>query len=109
VSKGLAGATLDFYLAERRNVKAAKRFLGAARSSGRPRSRPTINCSTTFFTRIDRFSEVGKFPCPVLAENAPVRTTKVVLAAAHLDHDPGHCGRRHRNVSRHRPARFSGG
>ncbi|MFL5338120.1 MAG: hypothetical protein ACJ8H8_34370 [Geminicoccaceae bacterium] len=28
----------------------------------------------------------------------PVRTTKVVLAAAHLDHDPAHCGRRHRNV-----------
>ena len=26
------------------------------------------------------------------------RTTKVVLAAAHLDHDPAHCGRRHRNV-----------
>ena len=25
-------------------------------------------------------------------------TTKVVLAAAHLDHDPAHCGRRHRNV-----------
>jgi hypothetical protein len=22
----------------------------------------------------------------------------VVLAAAHLDHDPSHCGRRHRNV-----------
>ena len=29
---------------------------------------------------------------------APLRTTKVVLAAAHLDHDPAHCGRRHRNV-----------
>ena len=27
-----------------------------------------------------------------------VRTTRVVLAAAHLDHDPAHCGRRHRNV-----------
>ena len=25
-------------------------------------------------------------------------TTKVVLAAAHLDHDPAHCGRKHRNV-----------
>jgi hypothetical protein len=24
--------------------------------------------------------------------------TKVVLAAAHLDHNPAHCGRRHRNV-----------
>ena len=28
----------------------------------------------------------------------PVRTTRVVLAAAHLDHDPAHCGHRHRNV-----------
>jgi hypothetical protein len=33
-----------------------------------------------------------------LVEAAPIRTTKVVLAAAHLDHDPAHCGRRHRNV-----------
>ena len=40
-----------------------------------------------------------RVPSPVLAEDAaPVRTTRVVLAAAHLDHDPGHCGRRHRNV-----------
>ena len=39
-----------------------------------------------------------KVPSPALAEAAPVRTTKVVLAAAHLDHDPAHCGRRHRNV-----------
>jgi len=35
-------------------------------------------------------------PCP--ADTAPVRTTRVVLTAAHLDHDPAHCGRRHRNV-----------
>jgi len=28
----------------------------------------------------------------------PVRTTRAVLAAAHLDHDPAHCGRKHRNV-----------
>ena len=27
-------------------------------------------------------------PSPGLAEGPPVRTTKVVLAAAHLDHDP---------------------
>ena len=39
-----------------------------------------------------------KSPCPAPAEQEPPRTTKVVLAAAHLDHDPGHCGRRHRNV-----------
>ena len=39
-----------------------------------------------------------KVPSPALAEHAPVRTTKVVLAAAHLDHDPAHCGRKHRNV-----------
>ena len=25
-------------------------------------------------------------------------TTRVVLAAAHLDHDPSHCGPRHRNL-----------
>ena len=35
---------------------------------------------------------------PSPTPDAPVRTTKVVLAAAHLDHDPAHCGRRHRNV-----------
>ena len=29
-----------------------------------------------------------RVPCPALAEDEPVRTTKVVLAAAHLDHDP---------------------
>ena len=39
-----------------------------------------------------------KVPSPALPEDAPIRTTKVVLAAAHLDHDPAHCGRRHRNV-----------
>ena len=39
-----------------------------------------------------------EIPCPAAAEEQPSRTTKVVLAAAHLDHDPGHCGRRHRNV-----------
>ena len=27
-----------------------------------------------------------------------LRTTHVILAAAHLDHDPAHCGRKHRNV-----------
>ena len=37
-----------------------------------------------------------KVPSP--APDVPLRTTKVVLAAAHLDHDPAHCGRRHRNV-----------
>ena len=35
---------------------------------------------------------------PRLPQDVPLRTTKVVLAAAHLDHDPAHCGRRHRNV-----------
>jgi hypothetical protein len=35
---------------------------------------------------------------PVPTEAQPIRTTKVVLAAAHLDHDPSHCGRRHRNI-----------
>ena len=39
-----------------------------------------------------------EIPCPAAAEEQPSRTTKVVLAAAHLDHDPAHCGRRHRNV-----------
>ena len=38
----------------------------------------------------------GPLACP--GRGAPVRTTRVVLAAAHLDHDPAHCGRRHRNV-----------
>ena len=35
---------------------------------------------------------------PVPTEAQPLRTTKVVLAAAHLNHDPSHCGRRHRNL-----------
>ena len=26
------------------------------------------------------------------------RSTKVILAAAHLDHDPSHCGHKHRNI-----------
>ena len=39
-----------------------------------------------------------KVPSPALAEDTQIRTTKVVLAAAHLDHDPAHCGRKHRNV-----------
>ena len=34
-----------------------------------------------------------KSPCPAPAELEPARTTKVVLAAAHFDHYPGHCGR----------------
>ena len=34
-----------------------------------------------------------RIPSPALPEDMPVRTTKVVLAAAHLDHDPGRCGR----------------
>lgn len=37
-------------------------------------------------------------PSPALDAVSPPRTTKVVLAAAHLDHDPSHCGRRHRNL-----------
>jgi len=37
-------------------------------------------------------------PYPAPAEAQPVRTTKVALAAAHLDDDPTHCGWRHRNV-----------
>ena len=39
-----------------------------------------------------------KISSPVLTENPPLRSTKVVLAAAHLDHNPAHCGRRHRNI-----------
>ena len=35
---------------------------------------------------------------PVPAEDQPISTTKVVLAAAHLDHDPSHRGRRHHNI-----------
>lgn len=32
------------------------------------------------------------------ASQTPQATTRVVLAAAHLDHDPSHCGPRHRNL-----------
>ena len=39
-----------------------------------------------------------KIPSPVPIEKASMRMTKVVLAAAHLDHDPTHCGRRHGNI-----------
>ena len=41
---------------------------------------------------------------PALAEDRAIRTTKVVLAAAHLDHDPSHCGRQHSNVKSTLPA-----
>lgn len=40
----------------------------------------------------------GKAPSPAPGTDAGVRTTKVVLAAAHLDHNPSHCGRKHRNI-----------
>jgi hypothetical protein len=48
--------------------------------------------------RVWRDGRGRRVPCPPadLAETA--RTTRVVLAAAHLDHDPTHCGRRHRNL-----------
>jgi len=39
-----------------------------------------------------------RVPSPARLEDVSVRTTKVVLAAAHLDHNPGRCGPRHRNV-----------
>lgn len=35
---------------------------------------------------------------PVPMTVSAIRTTRVVLAAAHLDHDPTHCGRRHGNI-----------
>jgi glutamine amidotransferase-like uncharacterized protein len=38
-----------------------------------------------------------RIPSPALAE-VSVRMTKVVLAGAHLDHNPAYCGHRHRNV-----------
>ncbi|MFL5336201.1 MAG: hypothetical protein ACJ8H8_24270, partial [Geminicoccaceae bacterium] len=37
-------------------------------------------------------------PSPALVEDTPIRMTRVVLAAAHLDHDSAPCGHRHRNV-----------
>ena len=39
-----------------------------------------------------------RIPSPAPAADSPARMTKVVLAAAHLDHDPSHCGPRHRNL-----------
>src|SRR4051794_33579247 len=39
-----------------------------------------------------------KVPSPVPTEDTPVRMAKVVLVAAHLDHDPAHCGRKYRNA-----------
>ena len=48
--------------------------------------------------RIWRDGKGRKVPSPALTADAPARTTKVVLAAAHLDHDPSHCGPRHRNL-----------
>jgi hypothetical protein len=44
-----------------------------------------------------RDSRGRRIPSPALAE-VSVRTTRVVLAAAHLDYDPAHCGHQHRNV-----------
>jgi hypothetical protein len=59
------------------------------------------SCSGRWWDRARRTWRDGRgrrVPSPALAEDAPIRTTRVVLAAAHLDHDPAHCGRRHRNV-----------
>ena len=48
--------------------------------------------------RLWRDGEGRRVPAPALPEREGLGTTRVVLAAAHLDHDPGHCGPRHRNI-----------
>jgi hypothetical protein len=39
-----------------------------------------------------------KIALPARIEYTKLRSTPVVLAAAHLDHDPAHCGKRHGNI-----------
>jgi hypothetical protein len=48
--------------------------------------------------RLWRDGEGRRVPAPALPEREGLGTTKVVLAAAHLDHDPSRCGPRHRSV-----------
>jgi hypothetical protein len=48
--------------------------------------------------RLWRDGQGRQVPAPALAEREGLATTKVVLAAAHLDHDPSRCGPRHRNL-----------
>ena len=48
--------------------------------------------------RLWRDGQGRRVPAPALLERAGLATTKVVLAAAHLDHDPSRCGPRHRNL-----------
>ena len=62
---------------------------------------PLANCELALLDeepQVWRDDRGRKAPSPALAEDVPVRMTKVVLAAAHLDHDPAHCGRKRRNV-----------
>jgi hypothetical protein len=40
-----------------------------------------------------------RLPSPAPAGHATGCTTRVVPAAAHLDHDPAHRGRRHRDIT----------
>jgi hypothetical protein len=48
--------------------------------------------------RLWRDGQGRRVAAPTLAEREGLGTTKVVLAAAHLDHDPSRCGRRYRNL-----------
>lgn len=48
--------------------------------------------------RIQRDGSSNQAPSPVLADGAPIKMTKVVLAAAHLNHNPAHCRQQHRNI-----------
>jgi hypothetical protein len=48
--------------------------------------------------RLWRDGQGRRVAAPALAEREGLRTTNVVLAAAHLDHNPSRYVRRHRNI-----------
>jgi hypothetical protein len=94
-----------FYLIDWAQISHWVRFVragGACQICGRPHGETAHHVSDGRWCdetqQIWRDGRGRKVLSPALARGASVRTTKVVLAAAYLDHDPAYCGRRHRNV-----------
>ena len=78
------------------------RARGCCEACGRPHGRMVKHLGDGRWwdeqRRIWRNGQGRKVSSPAPALDVPARTTKVVLAAAHLDHDPSYCGPRHRNL-----------
>lgn len=79
-----------------------RRANGRCEVCRRPHGRTVLHLSDGRWWDIERQlwrDGLGRrIAAPALGEREGLRKTKVVLAAAHLDHDPSHCGRRHRNI-----------